>query len=162
MVQTGVIWGTAARLRPFLARTRPWHVVVSLSGVVMTIYLWHLSAMALTGSIGLNIFDGAVFSIEPGTTVWWLTRHVWIAFLLLVTTGLVMLFARYEWRVSEAPAPRSRRWVAVGVIITAGSAGAVAGWGITTPDAVIHWSIPGAALIGAAILGALPQRHREH
>ena len=162
MVQAGVIWGTAARVKRFLARARPWHVVVSFSGVVMTIYLWHLSAMALTAAAGRNIFDGVIFSLEPGTTAWWLTRPAWIAVLALVATGLVMLFARYEWRVSDAPAPRSRRWVMLGVVLTAGSAGAVAGWGISSPDAVIHWSIPGAALVGAAVLGALPQRRKKH
>ena len=36
--------------------------------------------------------------------------------------------------------------------------GGVAGF---APDAVIHWSIPGAAVGGAAILGALPRRKKH-
>lgn len=161
MVQAGVIWGTAPRLQRFLSRAQPWHTVVAFSGVIMTIYLWHLSAMSLTAAVGLNAFDGLAFTLEPGTTAWWLTRPVWIVVLALVTAALVAVFARYEWRVSEAPAPRRRRWVAVGVILTAGSAGAVAMWGLTSRDGVIHWSIPGAALVGAVILGALPKRRRR-
>ena len=98
--------------------------------------------------------------LEPGTTAWWLSRPVWVAVLAVVASGLVATFARYEWRVSKAPPPRSRRWVTLGVVLTAGSAAAVAAWGITGPDAVIHWSIPGAAVVGAAILGALPRRKK--
>jgi hypothetical protein len=30
---------------------------------------------------------------------------------------------------------------------------------ITTPDAVVNWSIPAAAIVGAAMIGALPTRH---
>lgn len=161
VIQAGLIWGTAARVKKFMARARAWHTVVSLSGVIMTVYLWHLSAMTLVAVVGLNIFDGAVFSLEPGTTAWWLSRPVWIAVLALVASGLVAVFARYEWRVSKAPPPRSRRWVTLGVVLTAGSAAGVAAVGITGPDAVIHWSIPGAAVVGAAILGALPRR-KQH
>ena len=161
IVQAGVIWGTAARVKRFMSRARAWHTIVALSGVIMTVYLWHLSAMSLVAAAGLNVFDGVIFSLEPGTTAWWLSRPVWIAVLALVASGLVATFARYEWRVSDAPPPRSRRWVTLGVVLVAGSAAGVAMWGITGPDAVIHWSIPGAAVGGAAILGALPRRKKR-
>ena len=104
--------------------------------------------------------DGAAFQIEPGTTLWWVTRPLWIAVLLAVTLGLVAVFARFEWRISKAPPPRNRRVVLAGVLLTAGSAGAVANFGITSPNAVINWSIPIAALLGAALLGALPLRRK--
>ncbi|HSM02672.1 MAG TPA: acyltransferase [Acidimicrobiia bacterium] len=158
VVQTGIIWGTAGRARSLVARPRAWRVVVSLSGVIMTIYLWHLSAMSLLAAGGINAFDGVVFSLEPGTTAWWLTRPLWIAALLVVLALLVAVFARYEWRIGATPPPRTRRWVAAGVTLAAGSAGAVAVWGLTARDGVIHWSIPLAAVIGAMILGAVPRR----
>ncbi len=72
--------------------------------------------------------------------------------------GLVVLFARYEWRISKAPAPRARRIVTAGVLLTAGSAAAVARWGLSSPEAEVHWIIPGAAILGALMLGALPRR----
>jgi hypothetical protein len=50
--------------------------------------------------------------------------------------------------------------VTAGVVLVAGSAGAVAMYGLTDTDGVIHWIIPGAALLGAFILGALPGRRR--
>ncbi|HAX81249.1 MAG TPA: hypothetical protein DCY40_01620, partial [Actinobacteria bacterium] len=54
--------------------------------------------------------------------------------------------------------PRTRGAVAAGVLLAAGSAGAVAMYGLTDTDGVIHWIIPGAALLGAVVLGALPAR----
>ncbi len=160
LVQLGVILGTQPAVRRFTTRLRAWHGVVAISGVLMTIYLWHLSAMSLVAAAGLFAFDGALFKIEPGTATWWITRPVWLAILVVMTLALVALFARYEWRISDAPAPETRRVVTIGMLLIAGSAAAVAGVGITTPDAVVQWSIPVAAIAGAAMLGALPARRR--
>jgi len=162
MVQFGIVIGTQRAVRALTAGARAWHGIVAVSGVVMTIYLWHLSAMSLVAAAGLFTFGGALFAIEPGTTVWWVTRPLWLALLVTVALALVMVFARFEWRISDAPAPRSRRVVTVGILLIAGSAAAVAGVGITSPDAVVNWSIPGAAIAGAAMLGALPARRKTH
>jgi hypothetical protein len=156
VVQIGVIWGTHRAVLRFVHRVRVWHAVVGFSGVIMTVYLWHLSAMSLVATIGLLTFDGEAFRIEPGTSTWWATRPVWIAILLLVTALLVAVFAPFEWRISDAATPRKRRIVTIGVLLTAGSAAAVAVWGIATPDAVINWGIPASAIAGAAMVGALP------
>jgi peptidoglycan/LPS O-acetylase OafA/YrhL len=161
VIQFGIIMGTQPAVRRVTARAGAWHFVVAVSGVVMTIYLWHLSAMSLVAAAGLFTFEGAVFTIEPGTTAWWLTRPLWLAILAAVTLGLVLIFARFEWRISHAPAPRTRRVVTVGMLLVAGSAAAVAGIGITSPDAVVHWIIPAAAIAGAAMLGALPERNKH-
>ncbi len=158
-MQMGGIWGTLPMVRRLTSRPRPWHAVISVSGVIMTMYLWHLSAMSLVAAAGLSLFDGVVFTLEPGTTAWWLTRPVWVAVLALATAVLVAVFARFEWRISDAPAPRTRRWVTIGIVLMAGSAAAVATVGITSRGAVIHWIIPAAAVAGAAILGALPSTH---
>ena len=155
-VQFGVIVATQPAARRLTARARAWHGVVAISGVLMTIYLWHLSAMSLVAAGGLFAFDGAVFRVEPGTTAWWLTRPLWLAVLLAMTLVLVAVFARFEWRISDAPTPRSRRAVIIGMLLIAGSAAAVASVGISTPDAVVNWIIPAAAVAGAAMLGALP------
>jgi hypothetical protein len=157
LAQTGVIWATQPVVRRLTLRPRAWQGIVMVSGMIMTLYLWHLSAMSLLAAAGIFAFDGAAFAIEPGTTAWWLTRPVWIAALLLVTAGLVAAFVRFERGVSTSPPPRARR-VVIGVLLCAGATGAVANFGITTPDAVINWSLPGAALLGAALLGALPRK----
>ena len=105
-----------------------------------------------------SLSNGAAFKVEPGTTAWWVTRPVWLLVLSAMALVLVAIFARFEWRISHAPAPERRRAVTIGMLLIAGSAAAVAGIGIATPDAVVQWSIPAAAIAGAAMLGALPAR----
>jgi fucose 4-O-acetylase-like acetyltransferase len=75
IVQAGFIWATQERVRSVAHRARAWHIVVAVSGVIMTLYLWHLTAMTLVASVFLFAFDGAAFRIEPGTTKWWLGRY---------------------------------------------------------------------------------------
>lgn len=160
IMQLGIIWGTQPAVHRFTAKAQSWHAVVAISGVIMTIYLWHLSAMSLVAAAGLFTFDGGLFRIEPGTTAWWLTRPLWLAILVLVTLVLVPVFAQFEWRINRKPAPQKVRMVLIGVLLTAGSAAAVATVGIATEDAVVQWSIPAAAIAGAAVMGALPHRRR--
>jgi hypothetical protein len=156
-MQLGIIWGTQPVVRRLTAGAAVWHGVISVSGIIMTIYLWHLSAMSLVAAAGLFTFDGAAFEIEPGTTAWWATRPIWLGVLLIATGLLVAAFARFEWRISDKPAPQTVRVVITGVLLTAGSAAAVATIGITTEDAVVQWSIPAAAIAGALLMGALPR-----
>ncbi|HSF86241.1 MAG TPA: acyltransferase [Acidimicrobiia bacterium] len=162
LVQAGGIWATQHHVARMMQPTRSWHVVVAISGVIMTVYLWHLTAMSFVGALFLNVFDGVVFQVEPGTWVWWLSRPLWLAALSAVTAALVAVFARFEWRTSSAPPPHTRRRVLTGVLLTAGSAAAIANFGIVTPDAVVNWSIPIAALLGAWLLGALPEWHHRN
>ncbi len=159
-MQLGVIWGTQPVVRRFTAKAGAWHAVVSISGVIMTIYLWHLSAMSLVAAAGLFTFDGRFFEIEPGTTAWWLTRPLWLGILVVATLALVAVFARFEWRINRKPAPQRVAVVVAGLLLTAGSAAAVATMGIATRDAVVQWTVPAAAVAGAALLGALPSSRR--
>lgn len=159
-VQAGLIWAASAPINRLAHREGPWHAVVALSGVIMTIYLWHLTAMTLVASVFLFAFGGVAFKIEPGTTEWWLTRPVWLFVLILVTLVLVAIFARFEWRVRQTAAPTRVRYVVVGVLLVAGAAAAVSYFGLATTDATVNWIIPIAAVGGAVIMGAYPSRRR--
>ena len=159
-VQAGLIWAGSTSINRLAHRKGPWHAVVAVSGVIMTIYLWHLTAMTLVASVFLFAFDGAAFKIEPGTTAWWLTRPVWLLVLILVTLVLVAIFAPFEWRVRQTPAPTRVRYVIAGVLLVAGAAAAVSYFGLATTDATVNWIIPIAAVGGAVIMGAYPSRRR--
>lgn len=159
-VQAGLIWAGSTSINRLAHRDGPWHAVVAVSGVIMTIYLWHLTAMTLVASVFLFAFGGAAFKIEPGTTQWWLTRPVWLSVLILVTLVLVAIFARFEWRVRQTPAPTRVRYVVAGVLLVAGAAAAVSYFGLATTDATVNWIIPVAAVGGAVIMGAYPSRSR--
>jgi len=160
-VQAGLIWAASESIRRFAHRERVWHGVVAVSGVMMTIYLWHLTAMTLVASVFLFAFDGVAFKIEPGTIAWWATRPVWLLVLATVTLVLVAIFAPFEWRVRDTPPPARVRYVIVGVLLIAGTAAAVAYFGLATTDATVNWIIPIAAVGGAVIMGAYPRRRRD-
>lgn len=157
VVQAGVIWATQGLVTRWTQRPRLWHGVVAISGVIMTLYLWHLTAMSLVAAAGLFAFGGVAFEVEPGTTLWWLTRPVWLAVLVTVTLMLAAVFAPFEWRINPDPPPTSKRIVVAGVLLTAGSAAAVAYFGLVSDSATINWIIPAAAIAGAALMGAYPR-----
>lgn len=156
-VQLGFIWGTQSLARRFTSSVAGWHSVVAVSGVMMTLYLWHLTAMSLVGATGLNTFGGVVFRVEPGTALWWLTRPVWLAALSAVTFGLIALFARYEWRISSRPAPATGA-VVIGAVLAVAATAMVALQGLATSSAQVRWTIPAAAAAAALLIGALPGR----
>jgi surface polysaccharide O-acyltransferase-like enzyme len=160
LFQAGVIWWAAGLIGRFAHRRRPWRAVVAVSGVMMTIYLWHLTAMSLVAAVFLFAFGGRAFRIEPGTTEWWLTRPIWIAVLAATTLVLVAIFARFEWRIRDTPAPAHTSWVVVGLLLVIGATAAVAYFGLATTDATVNWILPIAAFSGAGIVGAYPARRR--
>lgn len=93
--QAGIALVLEPQARRMLESIRIWTAVVLMNGMIMTIYLWHLTAFVLVlvaaymlGGIGLESF--------PGTVSWWLMRPVWFALYIAVTLPLVMIFSRYE------------------------------------------------------------------
>ncbi len=89
--------GLAMLLRPaftrWLQRRRPWQMVVAVNASIMTIFLWHLSALVIAVAVLYPLgFPQPVL----GSVFWWLTRPVWVAVLVTVLTGLVFLFGRFE------------------------------------------------------------------
>ena len=95
------IWqvGLALVLRPTVAalleRTSVWSAVIMVNGVIMTIFLWHLTALLL--AIGI-LYPLGFPQPAAGTALWWALRPVWIAVLLVLLTGLVAMFGRFEMR----------------------------------------------------------------
>ncbi|HEV2890146.1 MAG TPA: acyltransferase [Frankiaceae bacterium] len=113
----------------WLARPRVWTAVVALNGVIMTVFLWHLTALLL-----------AVFVLLPrgwfpqpavGSGLWWATRPLWFAILVLVLGGLVAIFGRLERPAPVAYAPSPSR----------------------TPVALQASAVAGVALVAVGVLG---------
>ncbi|MDQ1656270.1 MAG: hypothetical protein QOD41_1353 [Cryptosporangiaceae bacterium] len=117
----------------WLQRRRVWTAVVAANGVVMTTFLWHLSALFGLYAVTLAL---AVPLPAAGSATWLLTRPLWIGALAVITAGLVAVFRGAE----KVPAPRRGQavtiettsrpdWQAVGrtVRAAAGSAAACAG-----------------------------------
>jgi fucose 4-O-acetylase-like acetyltransferase len=93
------IWaiGVAMLLRPWLSRwlqrAGPWAFTVAVNGVIMTLFLWHMTAYLLAI---LLLWPLGLGREHDSTPAWWLQRVVWIAVPAAILVGLVAVFGRFE------------------------------------------------------------------
>ncbi len=93
--QVGVAMLLRGATTRWLARRRPWRAVIAINGVIMTLFVWHMSAYVL--ALGLvQLAAGAPGAHATGT--WWFERPVWLVLPALMLVPLVALFARVELR----------------------------------------------------------------
>lgn len=160
MFQSGLALMADKPLQRLMARRGAWTFVVGVSARIMTLYLWHLTAMVIV--IGLSLAAGGFgLGAEPLGGVWWLTRPIWFLVLGVVTIGLVAVFGRFETPVSDLrPAPPWWRPVLAVLGICAGL-GLLAAIGIADNDGLngLVLSLP---IIGVVLGGVsrIPGRER--
>jgi len=158
LLQAGLVLALEPALAAWLQRPRAWSATVLLNTRVMTLYLWHLTAMVL--AIGLSLLlGGPGLGVTPMTGAWWVTRPLWWAVLGLVTLGCIAALGRFETpRRDESPAPPV--WLPVLVTVLAcGGLGFMAAKGIVGADGV-HWRWP-VLTVGAVALLRLPVTSRR-
>lgn len=89
--------GLAMLARPalsrLLVRPGPWKAVIAANGVIMTVFLWHLTAL-LVAIIALRPLGFGLAS--DSTAHWWIERPLWIAAPAAILSVLVAIFARFE------------------------------------------------------------------
>ncbi len=160
MFQAGLVLVFEPLLQRWMSRVVWWTAVVAISSRIMTLYLWHLTAMVIVVGLGLLV-GGWGFGIEPLTAGWWLSRPLWFAVLLIPTLLLIVLFGRFERpERDDRPAPPWWRPVLAVVFICAGL-GLLAAIGIADADGLngLVLSLP---VIGVVVGGVsrLPTRER--
>ncbi len=118
--QFGLLVALRRPVERWLQRAGVW-AVVSLGGQrIMTIYLWHMTAMIV---VALALIPTEIWPMptEPDTT-WWLLRIPWVLLLSCVLALLVVVFGRFEQPETADPASRSgvletsRAVVSVGLV----------------------------------------------
>lgn len=157
MMQAGLVLALEPLLAAWMRRPRAWTATVLLNTRIMTLYLWHLTAMVLVIGVSL-LLGGPGLGVEPMTPLWWATRPLWWAALATVTLGFVALLGRFETpRRDDSPAPPT--WLPVLVTVLAcGGLGFMAAQGIVAADGV-HWWWP-VLTVGAVCLLRLPTTPR--
>jgi len=93
------IWqvGAAMLLRKpaqaWLTNIRVWTSVIAVNTVIMTLFLWHLTAFL----IAIVIFYPHSLGHPTDTTAsWWLQRPIWVLMPLAILAPIVALFGRFE------------------------------------------------------------------
>jgi len=77
----------------WLQRKRVWTAVVAGNGVIMTVFLWHLSAMLLAVAVLLPL---GFPQPAGGTALWWATRPLWVLAASIPLLVVVSLLGRTE------------------------------------------------------------------
>jgi fucose 4-O-acetylase-like acetyltransferase len=81
------------RVSAWLAKPGPWKATIAANSMIMTLFLWHLTAYLL-----------AILALRPlgmgrhtdTTASWWAQRPVWLLVPALILAGLVAIFGRFE------------------------------------------------------------------
>lgn len=158
--QTGVLLSLEAPARRRLARPRPWTFTVLVNGSIMTLYLWHLTAMVSV--VGLALAAGGVgLGYQALTAGWWLTRPVWLAVMAAATVPFVAVFSRFERPRGETLPPSTLLSITGTVLVCAGL-GLVAYFGIGDAGG-LNWEGPAvfaAGVVAGRVIGS--SRRQEH
>ena len=155
LFQGGLLLALEGPASRWLARERVWAGVVLISGRIMTIYLWHMTAMVVLVGASL-LLDGFGLEVAAGTDQWWLTRPLWLAALMATTIPFISVFGRYERPGPDLrPAPPGWQPVAA-VITTCTGLGILAAVGVSDADGLngIALSLPFIAVTLGGIGGA--------
>jgi hypothetical protein len=153
--QAGLILALEGPVRRWLARDRVWAGVVMVNGRIMTLYLWHMTAMVIL--IGASLLLGGVgLGVTIDTSQWWLTRPLWIAALAATTIPFLMVFGRYE-RPNPDHRPAPPLWQPVAAVIAAcAGLGLLAALGVSDDEGLngLALSLPFLAAVAGGVGGA--------
>jgi fucose 4-O-acetylase-like acetyltransferase len=151
--QTGAVLLFESAARRWLERPSLWLAVATANSMIMTFYLWNMSAVVLAAVL---VFPtGIAPQPEPLSTAWWLLRPAWIA--LYVVCLLPFLFG-FRW--AERPVAAATGRVGPTVAL-AGAVAAAAGLAVLAREAfpvqgeAVLWPSVGVGLVG---IGAIALR----
>jgi hypothetical protein len=98
--QIGLALTLERPVRRFLERPAAWAATIMVNASIMTIYVWHMTAMAL-GIGALLLIRSPLLAISPGGAGWWLSRPIWLAVLAVATVPFIVIWGRRETRTRQ-------------------------------------------------------------
>ena len=126
LTQTGLLLSLEIPFRAWLSKTSRWAAVILVNGMIMSVYLWHLTAFIIATALGYAF--GLGLELEPGSPVWWWARLIWVPLFVLFLVPLALLFARFEQGGMPIPdALPAWRLVAAVILVCGGLALTAAG-----------------------------------
>ncbi len=156
-VQIGLILLVSGTVKRWLARPPgPWSWVIVMNQMIMSIYLWHITAMVAV--IGLAMLAGGIgLELQPGGAGgWWAMRPIWlVAFCLVLAPPFVMIFLPFE---AGSRTPLERRpggplASALGTLVTCAGLIMIAMNGIGAGNALgVNWIAVGGLVLAGVYL----------
>lgn len=162
LLQTGLLLSFEPTLQRWLRRPRLWTGTVFVNGMIMTVFVWHLTAMISILGLAL-LAGGAGLHVEPVGVTWWWLRPVWMTLYAGALAVLVGLFARFEQRTGRLTASAVPAWRPV-----LGTLAVCAGLAMLAYRGIWSAAWPGIELtpvaltfLGAALIGLLPNPRKR-
>ncbi|MBX7480904.1 acyltransferase family protein [Qipengyuania qiaonensis] len=160
VAQTGLVLSLEPVGRRMLDNLKVWTATVLMNGMIMTVYLWHLTAFVLVMTVVWLGLGGLGLDSVPGSAAWWASRPMWLAIYILALLPMIVVFAKHERTFRPIrqgrTVPKAR--VVAGVLLICVGLAATAGVTIASPDSLsgIRLSVVAAPFVGAALLGFGP------
>ncbi len=103
LAEVGLVMAARPAVNRWLAGRRPWSLTVAVNARIMTLFLWHLTALVVAAVVLVMAFGLPTPAAATGW--WWLSKPLWIATAGAVLALLVATFGRAE---DPRPAGASR------------------------------------------------------
>jgi fucose 4-O-acetylase-like acetyltransferase len=153
--------GLALLLEPIgkrmLANLSAWTATVLVNGMIMTLYLWHLTAFIAVTTAAWAL-DGIGLQAPPGSGEWWLIRPLWFAVYIAAALPLVALFARYE-QAGRGGGSEVAVWrLVAGLVLICVGLAMTAAISIASPEGItgVRLWVVALPFVGAALCGFGP------
>jgi len=160
LAQVGLVLALEPLGRRMLDNLNIWTATVLMNGMIMTVYLWHLTAFVLVMTVCWVLLGGLGLDQVPGSPAWWASRPLWFAIYIAALLPMIAVFARHERSFGPIRGGRTvpKARVVAGVALICVGLAATAGVTITSPDNTLGIRLPvvAAPFVGAALLGFGP------
>ncbi|WP_197411711.1 acyltransferase family protein [Sphingopyxis sp. HXXIV] len=157
ITQTGLALALEKPARRMLDGITAWTTVVLINGMIMTVYLWHLTAFVLV-MVAAWMLGGIGLHAAPGSTIWWLARPIWFALYIALLFPFILLFARYESGGKAAEGDVTHARLILGMLMICTGLAMTAAISIASPLGVtgVRLWVVALPFLGAALVGFGP------
>jgi Acyltransferase family len=161
IAQAGLALALEPAGRRMLDNMRVWTATVLLNGMIMTVYLWHLTAFVFV-MVAAWLLGGIGLHLAPGSGAWWLARPIWFALYIAALLPLIGVFARFEAprAMPERAEPVPHWRLVTGLILTCAGLALTAAISIASPEGItgVRLWVVALPFVGAALIGFGPVR----
>lgn len=160
IAQVGLVLALEPLGRKMLDNLNIWTATVLMNGMIMTVYLWHLTAFVLVMTVCWVLLGGFGLDQVPGSPTWWASRPLWFGVYIAALLPMIAVFAKAERSFSPVRGGRTvpKARVVAGVLLICVGLAATAGVTIASPDSFlgIRVGVVAAPFVGAALMGFGP------